>query len=188
MSKDKATTLDTARVVPVEATTPDMRHHFGLRSPFCAIAMLNGMVLGSIGPCLPNFKRTTGLNDGQIATIIFEMRLCKLLGNFMWSRWATRRMRQRHLGLTAEPVRWPLALCLLIVLSCSLLIAFQPYGLALRASLASIGIAYGFSDSALVMLVYWHFDGAATNAEAANGQRRELAAINAAYTLGALIG
>lgn len=183
----RANTRDTAKVQPVEAPA-DMRRHSGLRNPFCAISMLNGMVLGSIGPCLPNFKRTTGLNDGQLAVIIFEMRLCKLLGNFMWSRWATRRMRQRHLSPTNEPARWPLVLCLLIVVSCSLLIAFQPYGLTLRASLASIGISYGFSDSALVMLVYWHFDSAATNAEAANGQRRELAAINAAYTLGALIG
>ena len=144
---------------------------------FLFISAINGGLVGVTGPSINALGEATGLGHASLGRVVFFNRLSKLIGSFVWTAFAS---ALQH-GTAPCSTNALLASCGLVIAVIALLIAtLRDSALILELGLATAGIAYGISDSAITLLTVW------THRQPTE-QRTHVAMLNVGFTIGALV-
>lgn len=120
---------------------------------FCLLCGVNGGFVGSIGPSLYALQQNTGLGEAALGEVVMMNRLTKFLGVFIWTAIARRIQRDE---MNISQARTVLIASAFTAASCALaLYTFRSSRVALVASMACVGLAYGVVDTAVTQLTLW---------------------------------
>lgn len=157
---------------------------YGPSAPICPLTaiyflvmVVNGGLIGAIGPSLEPIGRATGLHDAALARFVSQNRLCKFAGNLVWCAFA-RRLQEPH------GIGRPHALfggLMLLTASSAIAIGYVTRPASLQFALLSWGLAYGITDAGVTTLTVWRWGHD-------NRRRRiDVSVLNAGFTVGALL-
>ncbi|EOD05822.1 hypothetical protein EMIHUDRAFT_453634 [Emiliania huxleyi CCMP1516] len=111
------------------------------------VGIVNGGLVGGIGPSIDAFAANTGLSQSTLAGLVLQMKLSKLLGNYCWTYYAN--SSARHGRLSPRGLHAALMLCS-AGLSCVVARArTSPRWLQLACW--GFGLCYGCSDAGVLM-------------------------------------
>ena len=112
------------------------------------VGIVNGGLVGGIGPSIDAFAANTGLSQSTLAGLVLQMKLSKLLGNYCWTYYAN--SSARHGRLSPRGLHAALMLCS-AGLSCVVARArTSPRWLQLACW--GFGLCYGCSDAGVLMV------------------------------------
>lgn len=109
---------------------------------FC-VMIINGALIGALGPSLQHIGRDVGLSDSQLARYVLQNRLCKLAGTLIWC-WYARRLQQPR-GFARPHAMFAGLMVVTTASAVTLGAATRPA--SVQMALLAWGIAYGISDS-----------------------------------------
>lgn len=159
------------------AADSDVKSMCSLTAIYFLVMVVNGGLIGALGPSLEPIGRATGLHDAALARLVLQNRLCKFVGNLIWCSFARRLQQSRGVGR-------PHALfggLMLVTTSSAITIGYTTQSTSLQLALWTWGLAYGITDAGVTTLTVWRWGDD-------NRRRRiDVSVLNAGFTVGALL-